>query len=84
MELSTAFREVKSLDVAKDKRTSRRGQITKVKAKLAEFKNKQVDDVPLATPKLVVQTKLKKDVHLHEAIQQRFQELLAKGSASAP
>ena len=66
--------------MAKDKRASRRGQLTKAKLKPAEFKSKELDSVP----PYVVQTclaKLKKDIHLHEAIQQRYQELMEEGKA---
>ena len=68
MEPLSTFRVDKSLEVAKDKRTSRRGQLTKTKPKLAEFKSKELDSIP----PYAVQTclaKLKKDIHLHEAIQ---------------
>ncbi len=67
MESLLDFWEVKSLDVAKDKRSSHRGQITKAKLKLVELKAKGLENVPLTTVDNLI-TKLKKDMSLHEAI----------------
>ena len=55
------------MDVAKDKRSSHRGQITKAKLKLVELKAKGLENVPLTTVDNLI-TKLKKDMSLHEAI----------------
>jgi len=80
MESAPTFGEVKSLDVAKDKRASCRGQLTKAKYKLAEFKSKKPDSVPLSTVQACL-AKLNKDISLHGAIQQRYQKLLEEGGA---
>jgi len=82
MEAATLFPEVKTLNQAKDKRASRRGQITKAKTRLDEFLAMRMDELSLLTCQPVY-TKLKKDVQIHEDIQLRYVQLMTEGGATA-
>ncbi len=78
----STFSEVRTSELAKDKRTARRGQITKDKLKLVELKAKSLDSIS-STALQSLLTKLKRDLLLHEAIQQRYEELLSKEESDA-
>ena len=78
---SDSFREVRTLNQAKDRRASRRGQITKAKTRLDELLAQHISRIPIATLRSVL-SKLKKDINLHEGIQTRFVELLVEGDSN--
>ncbi len=61
MESVSTFSEVRTSELAKDKRTARRGQITKDKLKLVELKAKPLDSI-FSTALQSLLTKLKRDL----------------------
>ncbi len=69
------------VNLAKDKRASRRGQITKAKTKLDEFLARHIEEISIISVQSAL-IKLRKDLQLHEAIQARYVELLTEGDTT--
>jgi len=76
MDETTTIRNITVLETAKNKRSYRRGQITKLKTRLEELKTYSLHDTKLKELHLVKQ-ELQRETELHCALQSQYEALLA-------
>ena len=76
MDETTTIRNITILETAKNKRSYRRGQITKLKTRLEELKTYSLRDTKLKELHLVKQ-ELQRETELHCALQSQYEALLA-------